>query len=95
MQTKCFTFALNIDITMQILKKLTRKAMQGITYNAAGYLRIMEVGQIILLHPKTNEVTVRNACSRLKKEGAGEWRCEKKYIAGTSRLQGFKITRIA
>lgn len=80
---------------MQISKKLTRKTMQGITYNAAGYLRIMEVGQVILLHPKTNEATIRNACSRLKKEGAGEWTCEKKFIAGTDKVKGYKITRTA
>jgi hypothetical protein len=69
--------------------------MQGITYNAAGYLRIMEVGNVVLLHPKTIEATIRNACSRLKKEGAGEWKCEKKFIEGTDRLQGYKVTRIA
>ena len=69
--------------------------MQGITYNAAGYLRSMEVGQVVLLHFKTNEATIRNACSRLKKEGVGEWKCEKKFIEGTDRLQGYKVTRIA
>lgn len=69
--------------------------MQGITYNATGYLRIMEVGHVVLLHPKTNEATIRNACSRLKKEGAGKWKCEKKFIQGTDQLQGYKVTRIA
>lgn len=69
--------------------------MQGITYNAAGYLRIMEVGHVVLLHPKTNEATIRNACSRLKKEGAGKWKCEKKFIEGPDQVQGYKVTRIA
>lgn len=95
MSTNRCTFALNIDITMQILKKITRKAMNGITYKAAGFLRIMEVDQVVLLHPKTNEATIRNACSRLKKSGIGEWKCEKKFIQGTERLQGYKVTRIA
>ena len=80
---------------MQILKNNFKKAMQGITYNAAGYLRIMEVGQVILLHPKTNEATIRNAWSRLKKEGAGKWTCEKKFIDGTDKIQGYKVTRTA
>lgn len=69
--------------------------MQGITYNASGHLRMMEVGQVTMLHPRTNETTIRNACSRLKKEGVGEWKCEKKFFEGTMKLQGFKITRIA
>lgn len=69
--------------------------MNGITYKAAGFLRIMEVGQVVLLHPKTNEATIRNACSRLKKSGVGEWMCEKKFIQGTERIQGYKVTRIA
>lgn len=69
--------------------------MQGITYNATGYLRIMEIGQVVLLHPKTNEATIRNACSRLKKAGVGEWTCEKKFIKGTDQIQGYKVTRTA
>ena len=69
--------------------------MQGITYNATGNLRSMEVGDIVILHPKTNEQTVRNACSRLKKEGAGVFKCEKRFYEGTLKLKGYMITRIA
>ena len=56
---------------------------------------MMEVGQVIMLNPKTNETTIRNACSRLKKDGVGEWKCEKKFFEGTLKVQGYKITRIA
>lgn len=95
MSTKRCTFALNNDIPMQILKKLIRKTMQGITYNVTRYLRHMIVGDVMMLSAKVNETTVRNACSRLKKEGVGEWKCEKRFIEGTVKVQGFKVTRIA
>lgn len=69
--------------------------MQGIIYRATGYMRVMEVGEVVLLHPNTNEATIRNACSRLKKSGVGEWKCEKKFVEGTLKVQGFRVTRIA
>lgn len=69
--------------------------MQGVTHHVTGYLKIMEVGQVVLLHPKTNEGSIRNVCSRLKKEGKGVWVCEKKFIAGSNKLQGFRVKRLA
>lgn len=69
--------------------------MQGITYNATANLRNMEVGDVIILHPKTNETTVRNACSKLKKDGVGIYKCEKRFYEGTLKIQGYRITRIA
>ena len=68
--------------------------MQGITYKATKNLRDMKVGDIIILHPRTNESTVRNACSKLKKDGAGVYKCEKRFYED-NKLQGFMITRIA
>ena len=53
------------------------------------------MGDVMMLSAKVNETTVRNACSRLKKEGVGEWKCEKRFVEGTLKVQGFKITRIA
>jgi hypothetical protein len=69
--------------------------MQRITYNAAGSLRSMKVGQVVLLHPLTKEATIRNACSRLKKDGVGEWSCEKKFVEGTDKVKGYQVTRTA
>ena len=33
----------------------------------------MKVGEMQEFSPMTNEITLRNNCSRLKKDGDGEW----------------------
>ena len=39
----------------------------------SGRLRLMKVGERQEFSPLTNEITLRNNCSRLKKDGDGEW----------------------
>lgn len=39
----------------------------------SGRLRLMKVGEMQEFSPMTNEITLRNNCSRLKKDGDGEW----------------------
>ena len=67
--------------------------MQGIIYKATANLRTMKVGDVVILHPRTNESTVRNACSKLKKDGVGIYKCEKRFFEG--KIMGYMITRIA
>jgi hypothetical protein len=39
----------------------------------SGRLRLMKVGEKTEFSPLTNEITLRGNCSRLKKDGDGEW----------------------
>lgn len=39
----------------------------------SGRLRLMKVGEKTQFSPMTNEITLRGNCSRLKKDGDGEW----------------------
>lgn len=65
--------------------------MEGIMcFSVAGRLRAMNVGESIVFCADNSEQTIRNATSRLKSDGVGEWKVSKKG----NRL-GFEVIRIA
>lgn len=48
----------------------------------SGRLRLMKVGEKQEFSPMTNEITLRGNCSRLKKDGDGEWCVIKMFEGG-------------
>ena len=65
--------------------------MEGIMcFSVSGTMRQMSVGEKKVFCADNSEITIRNAATRLKGEGAGEWSVKKM----ANRL-GFEVTRIA
>ena len=65
--------------------------MEGIMcFSVSGKLRQMNVGESIVFCADNNEITIRNAATRLKSSGVGEWKVKKM----NDRL-GFEVTRTA
>lgn len=48
----------------------------------SGRLRLMKIGEQAEFSPMTNEITLRGNCSRLKKDGDGEWFVGKQFEGG-------------
>lgn len=58
----------------------------------SGRLRLMKVGEKQEFSPMTNEITLRGNCSRLKKDGDGEW-CVIKILEDC-RVTGYEVVRL-
>ena len=65
--------------------------MEGViqTVNVSATLRAMSVGANVFFDSEVNEVTLRNACTRLKSTRVGAWSVDK------IGKEGFKVTRTA
>lgn len=65
--------------------------MEGViqTVNVSATLRAMEIGANVFFDSEVNEITLRNACTRLKSIKVGAWSVDK---VGK---KGFKVTRTA
>ena len=56
------------------MKEAAAAQCRKLSYSTiSGRLRLMKVGEKVEFSPMTNEITLRGNCSRLKKEGDGEW----------------------
>lgn len=65
--------------------------MEGViqTVNVSATLRAMDIGTSVFFDSEVNEVTLRNACTRLKATKVGAWSVDK------DGKRGFKVTRTA
>lgn len=52
----------------------------------------MKVGERQEFSPMTNEITLRGNCSRLKKDGDGEWAVIK--MLEDCRVKGYEVVRL-
>lgn len=65
--------------------------MEGIMcFSVPSKLRQMGVGESIVFCAANNEMTIRNACTRLKSKGVGEWKVKK-----MASHPGYEVTRTA
>ena len=64
--------------------------MEGViqTVNVSATLRAMPVGANVFFDSEVNEITLRNACTRLKATKVGVWTVDK------TGKEGFWVTRI-
>ena len=76
---------------MQIKQKIVGKTMEGViqTVNVSATLRAMDIGANVFFDSEVNEITLRNACTRLKSAQVGAWSVDK------IGKKGFKVTRTA
>lgn len=65
--------------------------MEGViqTVNVSATLRAMPCGTDVFFDATVNEITLRNACTRLKSTNVGAWSVDK------CGKDGFRVTRIA
>lgn len=59
-------------------------------FSVSGKLRQMNIGESIVFCAENNEMTIRNACTRLRSKGVGEWKVKK-----MGSHSGYEVTRTA
>lgn len=65
--------------------------MEGIMcFSVSGKLRQMNVGESIVFCAENNEMTIRNAATRLKSQKVGDWKVRKMADS-----LGYEVTRTA
>lgn len=75
------------------MKEAAAAQCRKLSYSTiSGQLRLMKIGEKMEFSPMTNEITLRGNCSRLKKDGDGEWSVIKIFKGNT--VARYEVVRL-